>query len=287
MTDYAIKRVGPDTVEGLAIPYGVDVDGEQFTPETDLCLDWFGKSGRPLIFDHGLDELGPSVIGRQVDYEDRPDGKWAQAQLERNHSYRKAVDGLVEQGALGFSSGAMPHLARVDRKSGRIERWPWVELSLTPIPAHPGAMVTYATKSADLFRHLEAAEVDITSFLKSALGAVLDDDRETAPGSEPFTDRLIRVSDELDGFAKHAAEYVEMRTKDRAARKAGRVLSAANRERIARALASKDAVLGAYADLEALLDETDPDAAAKSADAMWREFLAYQATQARLLGVST
>jgi hypothetical protein len=43
--------------------------------------------------------------------------------------------------------------------------------------------------------------------------------------------------------------------------KAGRVLSAANRDRIAKALASKEAVLGAYADLEALLTETDPQAA--------------------------
>jgi hypothetical protein len=263
--DMAIKRVGPDTVEGLAIPYGVDVDGEQFDAETDLCLDWFGKSGRPVIYDHGLDEKGPSVtvIGRQIEYEERPDGKWAQAQLDRNQRYRKAVDRLVEEGALGFSSGSMGHLARVDRKSGRITRWPWIELSLTPIPAHLGAQVHYA-KSADLFRHLEDAEVDLTSFLKSALGAVLEDDRDGAPGTESLDDKAGRVAAAVDEFRDHARSSAEMRAK------AGRVLSAANRDRIAKALASKDAVLGAYADLEALLAETDPQQAdaAKSALAL-------------------
>ena len=278
MTDFAIKRVAPDTVEGLAIPYGVDVDGEQFTAETDLCLEWFGKSGRPVLYDHGLDEPGPSVIGRQVEYEERADGRWAQAQLNRNHRYRKAVDGLVEQGALGFSSGAMPHLARVDRKSGHIERWPWVELSMTPIPANPAGLVHYA-KSAEMFRHLEEAEVDMTSFLKAALGAVLDDDRNATPGTESLDAKAGRVSAALDEFRDHARAAAEMRTK------AGRVLSAANRERIAKALASREAVMAAYADLEGLLVETDPDAAGKSAQTILEE-LALEAIAARwLVGV--
>jgi hypothetical protein len=216
-----------------------------------------------VIYDHGLDEKGPSVDVHRPAGRVRgaPDGKWAQAQLDRNHRYRKAVDRLVEEGALGFSSGSMPHLARVDRKSGRIERWPWIELSLTPIPAHLGAQVHY-TKSADLFRHLEDAEVDLTSFLKSALGAVLEDDRDGAPGSESLDDKAGRVAAAVDEFRDHARSSAEMRAK------AGRVLSAANRDRIAKALASKEAVLGAYADLEALLSETDPEAAAKAALAL-------------------
>jgi cation transport regulator ChaB len=45
--DMAIKRVGPDTVEGLAIPYGVDVDGEQFTPRrTSASTGSASRAGR-------------------------------------------------------------------------------------------------------------------------------------------------------------------------------------------------------------------------------------------------
>jgi N-acyl-D-aspartate/D-glutamate deacylase len=280
MIDFALKRVSPDVVEGLAIPYGVDTDGEQFTPDTDLCLDWFpgGKSGRPVLYDHGLEAPGPSVIGRQTEYEERPDGRWAQAQLIKNHQYRKAVDRLVEEGALGFSSGAMAHLATFNKRTRAITRWPWVELSLTPIPAHPGAMV-HAVKSADAFRHMEEAEVDMTAFLKSALGAVLSDDRNASPDPDSLDDKAGRVSAAVDEFRDHARAAAEMRTK------AGRVLSASNRERIAKALASKEAVLTAYGDLEALLAETDPEAAAKSADLLWSQFLAFQAMEARLRGV--
>lgn len=269
MTEYAIKSVGPDTVEGLAIPYGIDTDGEQFTPETDLCLGWFGKSGRPLLYNHGLPvsskatDPGVEVLGRQIEYEERPDGVWAQAQLDISNRYRKAVDRLIEEGRLGFSSGSVPHLART-KSSGIITRWPWVELSLTPIPAHPGGMVHYAVKSADFFQHMEEAGTDPTSFLKAALGAVLEDDRNGSPDPDSLDDKAGRVSAALDEFRDHARAAAEMRVK------AGRVLSSANRDRIAKALASKEAVLGAYADLEALLAETDPATAdaAKSALAL-------------------
>jgi hypothetical protein len=126
---------------------------------------------------------------------------------------------------------------------------------------------------------LEEAEVDLTAFLKSALGAVLSDDRNASPDPDSLDDKAGRVSAAVDEFRDHARAAAEMRTK------AGRVLSASNRERIAKALASKEAVLTAYGDLEALLAETDPEAAAKSADLLWSQFLAFQAMEARLRGV--
>lgn len=278
MTDLAIKRVAPDTVEGLAIPYGKDTDGEHFDAETDLCLDWFGKSGRPTIYDHGLDELDASVIGRQIEYEERPDGRWAQAQLARNHRYRKAVDGLIEQGGLGFSSGAMPHLVKIDRKSGRIERWPWVELSLTPIPAHPGAMVRHTVKSSSLLEHLEGDETHLTLAAVKAIAAGLEG-TEGSPGTATLDDHAGRVSAAVEELRDHARAAAAMRAK------AGRVLSAANRDRIAKALASKEAILAAYSDLEALLTETDPETTRKASDTLRDELLAFEATQARMLGV--
>jgi hypothetical protein len=98
---YAVKFVAPDTIEGLAIPFGDenhrDLDGEWFTPNTDFRIDLFGKGGRPLLYDHGLDPaMKLDMLGRQVEYEMRPEGIWAQSQLDRAAKYRRAVDELIE-----------------------------------------------------------------------------------------------------------------------------------------------------------------------------------------------
>lgn len=270
----AVKRVAPNVVEGLAIPYGLDVDGEEFTPETDLCLEWFGKSGRPLLYDHGLEAPGPSVIGRQIEYEERADGRWAQAQLNLNHRYRKAVDALIDQGAVGFSSGAMQHL--VTKRATRLTRWPWVELSLTPVPAHPGAMVHYV-KSTSLLEHLEDGDTQLSIAAVKAIAAGLDS--VASPDTATLDDRAGRVSAAIGELRDHARAAAAMRTKS------GRVLSSANRERIARALESRQSVLDAYADLEALLAETDPESAQKAIAEITREQLAFAAIEARSLGV--
>lgn len=275
MIDMAVKRVGDDEIEGLAIPYGVDLDGEQFTPKTDIHLDWFGKSGRPLLYDHGLDKPGAVKIGTQVDYEEREDGIWAKSQLERNRRYRKEVDGLIADGALGYSSGTMAHLAK---KSGnRITQWPWVELSLTPIPAHPGTLnVHHYTKSASFLEFLDDDESTLTLAAVKAIAAGLSPE---TPGTENLDDKAGRVSAAVDELRDHARAAAEMRAKS------GRVLSSANRERIRKALEAKPALLAAFDDLASLLSETDPEAAEKSSSEMRRQLLAFAAIEARALGV--
>lgn len=267
----AVKSAGPDLIEGLAMPFGFDVDGESFTADTDFCFDWFGKSGRPFLYDHGLDDkLQAQVIGRQTDYEARDEGIWAMVQLDRNVRYRKAVDSLIERNALGFSSGAMPHLA-TKSASGHITRWPWVELTGTPIPAHPGALNLHYVKSADAIRHLEAVDIQIPDPLKAALAALDEwgDSRDAAPVSERLAARLDRVSVEMDGLRSHVREYTDMRVK------AGRVLSASTRERLTRYLA---VVSELVPDLQALLEEADAEKAGKSSDL----FAAWLTTEERL-----
>lgn len=282
ITYRAVKRVNADTIEGLALPYGglfggFDVDGDRFTPKTDFALEWFGRSGRPLLYDHGLDNsMKTSVIGRQIDYEERAEGIWAQAQIDKNARFRKAVDRLIEEEAVGFSSGAMPHLAKKSA-DGSITSWPWVELSLTPIPAAGDLAVPHYVKASDLLGRLEAVGTTMPSAALKAIASWADD-RDAGSDTSSLDDQAGRVSAAIVEFRDHARASAEMRAKS------GRVLSAANRERLAKALASKDAVLEAYADLEALLDETDPEAATKAADAIWAEFLRTQATDARLLG---
>jgi len=140
-----------DLIEGLAIPYGgplggKDLEGEYFGPDTDFALQWYDR--RPLLYHHGLDSGAEIVpIGQQVKAWTSDVGVWARAQLDRSNRYAEEIRKLVEEGRLFFSSGALPHLVR-KTADGHITRWPWVELSLTPTPANPYAVVDMATAKA-------------------------------------------------------------------------------------------------------------------------------------------
>ena len=271
----AIKFTAPDVIEGLAMPFGFDTDGESFTADTDFCIEWFGKSGRPFLFDHGLDPtLKGAVMGRQTDYEVRDEGVWAQVQLDRNARYRKAIDSLIEQGALGYSSGAMPHLATKNAK-GHITRWPWVELSGTPIPAHPGAMNLHYVKSSDAIRHLEEAEIAIPDPLKAALAA-LDEwaesrDDSGLPDGLKFAEHADRLLVDVEAFRDRVLALAGLRAKS------GRVLSAQTRERLTRHPSSLRELAD---DFDTFLAEADAGKAAKTAD-LFPEWLAAQGRLAR------
>lgn len=258
MTDLAVKFAdGSDSIiEGLAIPYGgilpggKDLAGEKFGPTTDLALDWFPSEGRPFLYHHGLDDtVKAASAGRQIEREERDIGQWVKVQLDKRGRYVDAIRHLVDEGALSFSSGAMPHLVKT-RKDGFIERWPWVELSGTPTPAEPGASI-YAVKSVDAIEHLTAVKAS------AALVALLDastGEPEDA-GSESFDDQAARVASVVGEFVKRADARIEVR-----AAKAGRELSASNRTW----LQSLDERLAAVTDLRAevkqALSRTDPDA---------------------------
>ncbi|MBC6937681.1 MAG: phage major capsid protein [Chloroflexi bacterium] len=145
MLDAAGGRVG-----GYLVVWGSpalrDLDGEYFTPETDLGLEWYER--RPVLYHHGLDgELGPAVIGVIETLKADQTGLWAEAQLNLRRRYVRAVQRLVEQGRLNWSSGSLPHLVEV-AADGRIKRWPIVEGSLTPAPAEPRRTDARTIKSA-------------------------------------------------------------------------------------------------------------------------------------------
>lgn len=250
-TALALKRTGQNTIEGLAIPFGglfggKDVDGEAFTPDTDFCLDWFGKSGRPLLYDHGLDNaMATSVTGRQTDYEVREEGIWAQSQLDANARYRKAIDKLLDESALGYSSGSMPHLAK---KSGHlITRWPWVELSMTPFPAAGPLSTVHYIKSAALIEHLTAIEQAIPAELVASAMKALDDGDDALPDGAKFADLLDRLSVDGSAWTKARKDWYA---------KSGRVLSSATRERL---MTHPRALRHLADDLDELLESTDSD----------------------------
>ncbi len=163
-----------DVIEGPGMPFGgpfngQDAYGEHFTKSTDFALSWFPDDGRPLLYHHGLDSDAAIVpVGRVKGYEIKADiGVWTRAQLDKSSEYFGAIKELVKAGKLFFSSGAMAHLVEVDRKSGEIRRWPWVELSLTPTPANLLATVDFATAT----KHYKSAGLDIPESVKATLDA--------------------------------------------------------------------------------------------------------------------
>jgi hypothetical protein len=271
-------------IEGLAIPFGgpiagKDFDGESFTPATDLCLPWFGETGRPVLYGHGLNAATKTeVVGRQVSLEERDDGQWVQVELDKASRYHDRIGKLVEQGALSFSSGAMPHLVQT-KKDGTITRWPWVELRLTPTPANPLAAV-YAVKSADMAEHYAAANIDIPDPLAAALKALdewasIRDDGP--PAGSSYAEESDRLLDALKAFAERTRGLAALRAKS------GRVLSSANRDRLAVHVdtlgsamdtmgSAMDAMVSTHKDMRALLAATDPEATKRAALAAFARF---------------
>ncbi len=149
---YAVKTI--DAAEGRVGGYLVvwgnpaqrDLQGEYFTPETELGLTWYDR--RPVLYHHGLDgDVGPAVIGVMDTLKADAVGVWAEAQLDLRQRYTRAVQRLVDSGRLGWSSGSLPHLVDV-ADDGRIRRWPIVEGSLTPTPAEPRRTDARTIKSA-------------------------------------------------------------------------------------------------------------------------------------------
>jgi hypothetical protein len=138
----------------LAIPFGgpfkgKDLDGEFFSPRTDIKPDWFDK--RPVIFHHGQDANAKDmVLGVEDDLEMEPDGWWGTMWMDRQNRYFSFIDKLMQQGKAFGSSGSIGHLVRKDRKTGELLTWPHAEQTVTPTPINVYSVVT-ASKAFDDF----------------------------------------------------------------------------------------------------------------------------------------
>ncbi|HLV33973.1 MAG TPA: phage major capsid protein [Spirillospora sp.] len=178
--DAAAGRVG-----GYLIVWGSrgqrDLQGEYFTPETELGLHWYDR--RPVLYHHGLDgDLKAAVIGTMDTLVVDETGVWAEAQLDLRKRYVRAVQKLVDKGVLGWSSGSLPHLVQV-AEDGQIKRWPIVEGSLTPAPAEPRRTDVHTLKSAYEALGLDMARLQIQDDDKGEIKHMRDD--ETTTVTEP------------------------------------------------------------------------------------------------------
>ena len=137
----------------LAIPFGgafkggKDLDGEYFSPRTDIKPEWFPT--RPVLWHHGLDQaLKDEVLGTEDDLEQKDDGWWGTMWLDRSARYWEQVSALLAAGKIYGSSGALGHLVR-KAPDGEILTWPHIEQTLTPTPANPFSRVIPTKAAAD------------------------------------------------------------------------------------------------------------------------------------------
>jgi HK97 family phage major capsid protein len=155
-----VKALTDDTatVAGYGVIFdGADLEGESFSKSTDFMLDL--APSKLVLYDHSLGEV-KHFIGKTTLVEADDFGLWVEAELDRHKSYVDMVLRLVEQGALGWSSGSVGHLTRRNGKS--ITQWPIVELSLTPTPAEP------RTLGVELIKSLSVSDPSFSVFLPEA-----------------------------------------------------------------------------------------------------------------------
>lgn len=137
----AVKATGTMKFGGHLVLHTshVDPDLTQDFFDTKTDFDLVDGDRRSGYYNHGMDvKIGNHKIG--VGTLKRDDlGLWLEAQLSERDEYAETVWKLLEDGALGLSSGALSHLVRRERvgKSYRITHWPVGEWSLTPTPAEP------------------------------------------------------------------------------------------------------------------------------------------------------
>lgn len=194
----------------LAIPFGgpfagKDLDGEFFSPRTDIKPDWFDR--RPLVWHHNLDGTmkADPVLGTADDTEKEDDGWWSTIWLDRSHQYWSAVDAMLRAGKVYGSSGSLPNFVRTDRKTGEILVWPYIEQTLTPTPANPYSRVV----AAKAVSHFDEAGLILSPALRGLLTdpssptADLRPDLETAADAATLRARGLAIASAVEALTKN------------------------------------------------------------------------------------
>lgn len=229
---------GPGTFEGYGATFGnVDQGG-------DVIIAGAFAEALPAFLERGFVPVGHDWMGLPVatiaDAKEDDAGLWFSAEF---HTTQAAQD------------------ARTVVKE-RIDRGKFVGLSIGFLPDYESG-VSYRDDGVRVLSKIkDLAEVSIVTVpmnRQAGIAAVKDG----LGTGLPYEEHGELVTATVAQFIAHTRDRAGMRVKD------GRVLSAANRQRLADV---RDALKTAHSDLHTILDETDPDkAAAKTADVLrWR-----------------
>lgn len=119
-------------------PKEKDLYGDYFSPETDFDLQAGQKSA--VYYQHGMDYHFKSQVLTRATLGVDDVGVWIEAQLDVHDEYTEALNELISEGIMGWSSGTAGHLVDYERrgKAWWIKRWPLgLDASITPNPADP------------------------------------------------------------------------------------------------------------------------------------------------------
>jgi hypothetical protein len=196
------EQVGTAKWRVLAIPFGGpfkgrDMDGEFFSPRTDIKPHWFTE--RPVLWHHGMDETKDEpddAIGTEGDLSKEKDGWWAEMWLDRGNRYWQQVSRMLAAGKVYGSSGALGHVVRKSA-DGEILVWPHIEQTLTVTPSNPFARVV----PVKALTHFDSAGITVDDELRG-LFAEPDSGPDLGPhlpqgGEDPAVAKLLSALDEL------------------------------------------------------------------------------------------
>lgn len=167
----AAKALDNDRFGGYLCLWGdestKDLGGEFFTPRTAELTSVFDALGHlPAIYHHaGDDTIKSAVIGLIDTMEQDESGMWVEAQAQLAKAYKQYIKPLIDQSALGWSSGALPRARKV-AKSGEITRWPIMEGSLTPTPFEWRMSVDWPVERIAKAYELAGLSTDILTQMK-------------------------------------------------------------------------------------------------------------------------
>jgi hypothetical protein len=166
------------TFRVVGIPYGgpewldgKDLHNEKFDKTTDFGKNAAGEMVVKTIYayyDHALnDSVGRDRIGYANFYQETDVGQIWDIEIQRAYRYHDMLLTMAQKGLLGASSQPVQTSVEIDYDTGLIKRWHPAEISLTPTPANPDAVVAIAKsfgfimKDGDLEDETDPAEGDV------------------------------------------------------------------------------------------------------------------------------
>lgn len=183
--------------EVVGVPYGgpaflggSDLQGERFTKSTDFGRDLNGTFIVDTIYsfyDHALnDGIGKQQIGFAKFFQETDAGQLWNIEVSKAYQYHDFLVAMAQKNLLGASSQPVQTAVEID-EDGNIKRWPLAEISLTPTPANPSA-VMQLMKSLNMdYKMEDVVEEDVKK----------PEVEEEVPPT-PETDELPELSDVIE-----------------------------------------------------------------------------------------
>lgn len=199
----AIPFAGPIPKPGTP---GVDLDGEWFSPRTDIKADWLPF--RLVDWHHGADRtMSRTVIGKAQNLVMDEDGWWVDVWLKHGEKRLDLIRLLAERGAQVFgSSESVPGLTR-KATTGEILVWPYWRQTLSTSPQNTLSVIRPLKATLDdLASEGVSPSAAFWSDIEAAMRNLGSDLRATSRGElGAKAGRVLNASNEADLRAALAA----------------------------------------------------------------------------------